>query len=441
MAWRGTCVSFLARGEQMSEQQIFSKCAWRLVPFMVLLYVVSFIDRANVGFAALTMNKDLGFSPAGYGFGAGLFFVSYALFQVPANVILARVGARRWVFVIMAAWGVLSAACSLVQDATSFYVLRFLLGAAEAGYAPAMIYYLTLWFPQTYRVRFTSAFYIGVPLAFIIGGPLSGVILGLDGVAQLRGWQWLFLLEGLPAFLLAFAVLKFLPDGPKDASWLNGEQKQLIAKRLADENTAKQSELWPALRDPRVLAIGAIVLGVDTGLYGVTLWLPQVVQAMGFSNFTTGFVVALPYVVSIPPIMLWGRSSDRKRERIWHVALPAILAAAGFVVASLSQSDLLTLLALTAATVGILATLGPMVTLPVSFLSGTAAAGGIALCNAFGNVGGFVGPYMIGVLKEQSGGYASAMTALAFALVIAALIALALRRAITPGAAPVASTT
>jgi MFS transporter, ACS family, tartrate transporter len=371
----------------MSEQQIFAKCAWRLLPFMVLLYVVSFIDRVNVGFAALTMNKDLGFSPAVYGLGAGLFFVSYALFQVPANVILARVGAQRWVFLIMATWGILSAACALVQDSASFYALRFLLGVAEAGYAPGMIFYLTLWFPQAHRVRFTAVFYIGVPLAFIIGGPLSGLILGMEGIAHLHGWQWLFLLEGLPALLLALAVFRFLPDGPRDASWLSSAEKKAIGELLAAEDTVKRRELWPALRDPRVLALGAVVFGVDTGIYGITLWLPQIVQGMGFSNFATGFVVALLYILSMPAMIFWGRSSDQKRERIWHVALPAMLAAVGFVVASLAQSDLLVLAALSAAMFGLMAALAPMLSLPSLFLSGTAAAGGIALCNTLGSFG------------------------------------------------------
>jgi MFS transporter, ACS family, tartrate transporter len=416
----------------MNEQQIFAKCAWRLLPFMVLFYVVSFIDRVNVGFAALTMNKDLGFSPAVYGLGAGLFFVSYALFQVPANVILARVGAQRWVFLIMATWGILSAACALVQDPASFYALRFLLGVAEAGYAPGMIFYLTLWFPQTYRVRFTAVFYIGVPLAFVIGGPLSGLILGMEGIAHLHGWQWLFLLEGLPALLLAFAVFRFLPDGPSDASWLSSAEKEAIGELLVAEDTVKRRELWPALRDPRVLALGAVVFGVDTGIYGITLWLPQIVQGMGFSNFATGFVVALLYIVSMPAMILWGRSSDQKRERIWHVALPAMLAAVGFVVASLAQSDLLVLAALGAATFGLMAALAPMLSLPSLFLSGTAAAGGIALCNTLGSFGGFAGPYMLGVLKQETGGYASAMAALAFVLVMAALITLALGRAMGP---------
>jgi ACS family tartrate transporter-like MFS transporter len=217
------------------ENQVFAKCAWRLIPFMGLLYLVSFIDRTNAGLAALTMNKDLSFSPTVFGFGAGIFFMGYALFQVPANVILERIGARRWVFCIMAVWGLLSASNALVQTPISFYIVRFLLGLAEAGFIPGMFLYLSYWFPRGYLARFTAYFMVANPLSFVIGGPISSVIMGMDGVAGLHGWQWLFLMEGLPAFLLSFAVLRFLPDFPARAAWLTGEEKDAVAARLANE--------------------------------------------------------------------------------------------------------------------------------------------------------------------------------------------------------------
>ena len=399
---------------------------------MVLLYLVNFLDRLNVGFAALTMNKDLGFSPAMFGFGAGVFFIGYLLFQVPANVILERVGARRWIFCITAIWGLISASNAFVQGPTSFYALRFLLGVAEAGLFPGMIFYLTLWFPQTYRARFTASFYVAIPLAGIIGGPLSGLILGMDGVGDLHGWQWLFLIEGTPALVLAFAVLKFLPDGPADASWLTGAEKKTIAARHAAEDSTEHRDLWRALRDPRVLALGLVNFGIQCGLYGTTLWLPQIVQAMGFSNLATGFVVALPYVAAMAAMILWGRSSDKRGERIWHVALPILLAAAGFAGASVAQTDPLVLVALTLSMVGIVSAYGPFWSLPSSFLGGSAAAGGIALINTIASLGGFVGPTIIGVLKEQTGSYASAMAMLAIVFVVAALIVLALGRAMAP---------
>ena len=289
---------------------VFLKCAWRLIPFMMLLYLLNFLDRVNVGFAALTMNRDLGFTPEIYGFGAGMLFFSYAFFQLPANLVFERLGARRWVFCMLVTWGLISAANAFLQNATSFYVLRFLLGAAEAGFFPGMIYYLTLWFPQAYRARFIAMFMTAQPFAFIIGGPLSTLILDMDGVAGLRGWQWLFLIEGLPAVLLSFAVLRWLPDGPATASWLTRDEKAAIASRLAAEDTAERRDLWPALLDARIWALGFVGFGQNCAAYGVGLWFPQMVQAMGFSTRATGFVVALPFVAVMVAMVLWARSSD-----------------------------------------------------------------------------------------------------------------------------------
>ena len=409
----------------MSQGQIFAKCAWRLIPFMVVLYVVNFLDRVNVGFATLTMNEDLGFSPAIYGFGAGLFFVGYFLFQVPANLILQKLGARRWIFCILAVWGVISVSNALSRGPASFYGLRFLLGLAEAGFFPGMIFYLTLWFPRSYRARFTASFMTAVPLANIIGAPLSSLILGMNGTSQLAGWQWLFLLEGLPACVLAFAVLKFLPDGPRQASWLSETEKAMIAARLAAEDSTTHHKLSRALRDPRVLALCPVGLGLSFGNYGVGLWLPQIVQGMGFSNLATGFVVAVPSIAGGVAMILWGRSSDRRGERVRHVAGAALLAAAALGVASLGPSDLVVLIALTFATVGIYAALPTFYSVPSMFLSGTAAAGGIALVNTFGTgLGGFLGPTVVGLLKQQTGGYAAGMAALALGLTLSATILL-----------------
>jgi ACS family tartrate transporter-like MFS transporter len=413
----------------MSERQIFTKCAWRLIPFMGLLFLANYIDRVNVGFGALTMNRDLGFSPSVYGLGAGVFFLGYLLFQVPAVVFLARVGARKAVFCIMATWGTISTANALVQSPSSFYALRFFLGVAEAGFIPGMLLYLTYWFPQAYRARYTAMFMSAIPLAFVIGGPLSGLILGMDGWADIHGWQWLFLIEGTPVLLLAFAVLKLLPDGPADASWLTGEEKATIAGRLAAEYSSESRDLRRALCDPCVIALGLAKLGLLVALYGVQLWLPQIVQAMGFSNSATGFVVALTFALSIPAMVLWARSSDVRGERFWHGALSMLLAAAGFIVASLAQNDLLVLVALTLSAVGVLAAVSPMDNLPSSFLSGPALAGGIALYNSIGNVGGFLGPTIIGVLKDATGTYAAGMMALALGLVMSAIIVVALGRA------------
>jgi ACS family tartrate transporter-like MFS transporter len=412
----------------MSEHALFTKCAWRLIPLMMVLYLANYIDRVNAGFAALTMNTDLGFSPGVFGLGGGILFVGYLAFQVPANAVLARAGARRTVFWIMATWGAISAATAFVQGPLSFYLLRFLLGVAEAGFFPGMIFYLTLWFPRSYRTRFASLFLCAIPLSGIVGGPLSGYILELDGVLSLHGWQWLFLLEGLPASLLAFAVLKWLPDGPAQAAWLNQSEKTAIEARLGTE-PADEKDLWSALSDPRVLAVCAAAFAQGCALYGTGLWLPQIVKAMGFSNFGAGFIVALCYLAGMVAMIVWGYSSDKRDDRIWHAAVGWLLAAAGFLIASLAQTSAVSLSGLVLAIAGTLAVIGPYVTIVPTFLRGAPAAAGIALVNAFVSLGGFAGPVLIGVLSGRSGNYASSMATLAAGLVLAALIVIALGRA------------
>jgi MFS transporter, ACS family, tartrate transporter len=407
----------------MAEQdQVFAKCAWRLIPFMGLLFIVSFVDRTNTGFAALTMNKDLGFSPTVFGFGAGIFFVGYSMFQVPANVILERIGARSWVFCIMAVWGLLSASNALVQTPISFYVVRFFLGVAEAGFVPGMFLYLTYWFPRGHLARLTAYFMIAVPLSFVIGGPVSSLILGMDGLAGLRGWQWLFLMEGLPAFLLAFAVLKFLPDRPARASWLTKGEKDTVAARLLAEEPAGRPDLWPALRDLRVVALGMAFLAANVAAYGILLWLPQIVKAMGFSLLATGPVVASCFVMAIPAMILCGRSSSKRGERIWHVALPWLITASCLAVASLTQSNTIVLAALVIGLAANSATYGAFFSLPASFLRGTAAAGGIGLIGTFGNIGAILGPAFTGVLVQGSGNYKTGFAADGIGYALAALI-------------------
>jgi ACS family tartrate transporter-like MFS transporter len=380
------------------------------------------------------MNKDMGFSPALYGFGAGIFFFGYLLFQVPSSVLLARMGTRRSIFCILTIWGTISTATALVRGPTSFYVLRFLLGASEAGFFPVMLLYLTYWFPKSYRTRFTASFMTAIPLASIIGGPLSSLILGMDGAFALHGWQWLFVLEGLPACGLGVAVLMWLPNGPADASWLTSREKEIIFSRLAHEDFAQHRTVWPALRDPRLWVLGLVNFGILFGIYGVQLWLPQIVQAMGFSNLAIGFVAALPFVAGLPAMVLWGRSSDARDDRIWHIILAAIFASMAFVVASLTQSNMLSLFALSFALVGILAMQPPFFSLLSLFLSGPAAAAGVALVISISNVGSFVGPSIVGVLREQTGSYTSGMALFALVLLLAAVIVFVSGRTMSPSA-------
>jgi ACS family tartrate transporter-like MFS transporter len=412
----------------MSDDRVFAKSAWRLIPFTMLLFIVNYVDRTNVGFAALTMNKDLGFSPAVYGFGASVFFISYFFFQVPANFILQRIGARRWMFLILAVWSLVSASNALVHDPASFYVLRFLLGIAEAGFFPGITYYLTRWFPQAYLARNVAGFQIAMPLSFVIGGPLASLILGLDGSFGLHGWQWLFLGEGLPAFLIAFAVLKFLPDGPADAPWLSDAERALIASRLAAEDVAERRAFWPVLRDWRVIGFGLALSGIMSGFYGIGFWIPQIVQAMGFSTRMTGLVVAIPYLTAAIAVMIWARSSDKRGERFWHVVLPILLAAMGFAAASVVQSNFMILVALTCTAVGVLCGLPPLNGLLKSHLSGAAFASGIAVYNSIGSLGGFLGPDLIGAIKEATGSYAPGMMVIAVGLMMSAVMMFLLGR-------------
>ncbi len=408
-----------------------SRAAWRLIPFMGLLYVVSFLDRVNVGFAALTMNKDLGFTPEIYGFGAGIFFFGYFLFEVPSNVILEKVGARIWICRIMLTWGAVSMLTAFANGPLSFYVMRFLLGLAEAGFFPGMVLYLTYWFPQTTRARFVALFLAAVPLANVIGSPVSGYILGVEGVLHLRGWQWLFLLEGLPSVLLGFAVLFVLPDRPAEAGWLDDAEKSAIAAVLAEEPPRTHTAFLSMLRDPRVWLLAVPDFGIVLGLYGLNLWLPQIVKEMGFSTVETSFVVTVPYIVSVIAMVLWGISSDARGERVWHIASATLLGAAGLIAAALLHSNIAVLVALTAAAAGIYAALSVFWTLPTSFLGGTAAAGGIALINSISNTGGFFGPYLMGWLKQHTGGYSAGMAVLAAALIGSSVLVIAIGRTLT----------
>ncbi|WP_288193136.1 MFS transporter [uncultured Phyllobacterium sp.] len=410
----------------------YRKISLRIIPFMMVLYLVAFLDRVNISFAALTMNDDVGLTPYVYGWGAGIFFLGYFLFEVPSNVILEKVGARLWIARIMITWGLVSAAMAFVQGPWSFFILRFLLGLAEAGFLPGMILYLTYWFPAAQRAKFIGLFMAAVPLASAVGAPLSSLIIGIEHAWGLKGWQWLFIIEGIPSCLLGLAVLRLLPNGPAQAPWLTLTERRIVQERLDKDHLAHsgraQHRLWPALVDRRVLLLGLVYFGIVIGLYGIGLWLPQMIKAMGFSNTQVGFITALPYLVSAIAMLLWGRHSDKTGERVWHVAIAAAVSAIGFIGSVYLQSNLVALLCLGIASVGIYASLGPFWAMPPVFLQGTAAAGGIALINSVGNLGGFVGPYLVGWIKQSTGSFQIGMGVLACCLAAAAVMVLFLGR-------------
>ncbi len=417
-----------------AEEAIYRRLRWRLVPYLLLLYVIAWFDRVNISFAALQMNQDLGFGPAVYGFGAGIFFAAYALFEVPSNLILARVGARRWIARIMVSWGLLSIAMMFVQGKWSFYTLRVLLGIAEAGFLPGVLYYLSQWFPPRERGRAVSWFLLGIPLSSVLGGPLAGLLLGLDGWHGLRGWQWLFILEGLPAFLLGVATWFILPDRPRDARWLNANEWELVERRIADEATRKHarhgSGLRVALLHPTVWLLCLVSFAVQTGSYGLTLWIPQIVRGISVqSDLMTGLISAIPYGAAAIAMLLVGASSDRTGERFWHVALPSFIGAAGFAASALVHTPVPGMIALTVAAMGDMSTRGTFWTLPGRFLTGSALAAGIAFINTFGALGGFVGPTMVGYVREATHSFAGGLQIMAALLVIAGVGTLVLKRA------------
>ena len=411
-----------------------TKVGWRLLPFLLLLYVVAWLDRVNIGFAALQMNADMGFSNTVYGFGAGIFFIGYALFEVPSNLVLARVGARLWIARIMITWGVLSVAMMFMAGPISFYVLRFLLGVAEAGFLPGIIYYLGNWYPAKDRARAVSWFMLAIPLSTVVGGPLAGVILELDGWHGLQGWQWLFLLEGAPAVVLGFIVLGYLTDSPDKAKWLDPAQRHWLVERMASEQRAAQARhgvgLGAALLHPTVWLLGFVLFACQTGSYGLTLWIPQIVRGLsGLSDFAVSMISALPYVAASIGMILIGASSDRTGERFLHIAIPSAIGGLGFIASAYFTSPWPAMIALTFAAVGDLGTRGPFWSLPTRFLTGSAAAAGIALINTMASLGGFVGPSMVGVVLDYTDSFAGGLVFLAVLLLLAAGATLALRRA------------
>jgi D-galactonate transporter len=414
--------------QQDVENAAYAKVTWRLIPFLFLCYVFAYLDRVNVGFAKLQMLSDLKFSETIYGLGAGIFFIGYFLMEVPSNLALHRFGARKWIARIMISWGVISAAMIFVKTPTMFYILRFFLGVAEAGFFPGIILYLTYWYPASRRSKITALFMTGIPIAGVVGGPLSGWILQrFHNVNGMPGWQWLFLLEAIPSLVTGVITFFYLNDKIGDAKWLNTEEKALLERGLANETSKIEvHHASGAFKSSRVWVLCACYFGIIMGLYGISFWLPSLIKASGVTDaLDIGLLTMIPYGFAAVAMVMIGRSSDRTKERRWHVAVPAVIGAAGLVVSTfVSHQPALAVLALTFATIGILGALCQFWSIPPAFLGGAAAAAGIALINSVGNLAGFVSPYVVGWIKDATQSTDIGLYCIAVSLIAAALIVL-----------------
>ena len=408
---------------------LYRRVSWRLMPFLFLCYVAAYLDRVNVGFAKLQMLSDLRFSDTVYGIGAGIFFVGYFLFEVPSNLLMTRTGARIWIARIMISWGAISSAMMFVDSVASFYVLRFLLGAAEAGFFPGIILYLTYWYPAHRRARMVALFMSGVAVAGVVGGPLSGWIMKtFAGLHGLSGWQWLFLLEGVPSVLLGVWTLFYLDDGIRPAKWLSEGDKQMLEQAIAEDGKQQQHmPLAQMFSNGKVWLLALVYFLFVMGLYGVSFWLPQLVKNSGIDDvFTIGLLTSIPYFVAAVVMVLAARHSDRSGERRWHAAVAALAGALGLIVATVySDNTVIAMAALSVATAGILSTFPIFWSLPTAMLGGAAAAAGIALINSVGNLAGFVSPYLVGAIKDATHSTANGIYLLAASLVAGAVLVVA----------------
>src|SRR5216117_2222949 len=409
------------------------KVTLRLIPFLFVLYIVAWLDRVNVGFAALQMNSDLGFSSAAFGFGSGVFFLGYCLFEVPSNLLLHRVGARRWIARIMITWGAISVAMMFVRSSLTFYVLRFLRGDAEAGFFPGVIYYLSLWYPEAQRARAIAAFMTAVPLSGVIGGPLSGALLSLNGVLSLAGWQWLFLVEGLPAVLLGVIVLVYLTDRPEAAHWLSPAERHWLAYKVASERDACTAAhpigTLAAMANPTVWQLGIIFLLAAIGFYGYSFWAPLIIKSLtASSDLDVGLILGAISAATIICVVLNSAHSDRTDERPLHVAVPLLVTGAGFFACAFLSEPRLAVLSLALVPIGHCSAYEPFFSMPTRFLTGAPAAAGIALVVTIANVGGFIGPTLMGAMKDRMDTHSAAFMLLGACGVVAALLALRLRQ-------------
>ncbi len=411
---------------------VVAKLTRRVVPFLFLLYIIGYLDRINVGFAALQMQQQLGFSDATYGLGMGMFFAGYCIFQVPSNLVLERVGARRWLAILMVLWGMVSASMALVHSARGFYALRFVLGVAECGFFPGVIFYLRNWFPSSSYARTVAWFSAAGPISAVVGSPISGGILRLNSFCGLAGWQWLFILEGLPAVILGCVVPFYLVNRPEEAKWLLPEWRTWLAETLAHEQRSQPSvskaEIWKTLGTPSVWLLAMVYLTVNTAGYGIMLWLPKLIRSLAVSNtLVIGGLAAIPYIAAAIVMVLVGMHSDKSGERRWHLVIPAFIGAVAVVVAAYSTSVTPMITILSLAVLAEFSMMGPFWAFSTMAISGTSAAAGIAVINSIGSLGGLVGPWVIGWVRTYTGGFRGGLLCAAMALAISGVLALLVR--------------
>jgi ACS family tartrate transporter-like MFS transporter len=406
-----------------------AKVSRRLIPFLVTGFIVAYLDRVNIGFAALTMNGELGFTPEFFGWGAGIFFVGYCLFEAPSNYIMHRVGARIWIARIMVSWGVVSALTAFIWNEASFVTLRLLLGVMEAGFAPGVILYLTYWIPAAQRARVLAGFLIAVPVSSAIGSPISGIILAaMDGVGGISGWRWLFLMEALPSIILGIVCFFYLPDGPQSAKWLTSSEKTSLRAALEKDAGQDHGDHWRALKDMRILVLGVAYFGIVIALYGLSFWLPQIIKSFGFGVVATSLLASIPYVCSAFAMWAWSRSSDRRSETVGHTALAGVIGAVGLACAAYAPTPLLSMIALSVAAIGAIAALPTFWSFATLALGSGDGVIGVAMINSIGNISGFAGPYLVGLIKGATGEFSDALLALALGPLLTALLLLRARR-------------
>jgi D-galactonate transporter len=419
--------------DPLFEKQTFRKITWRLIPFLFLCYILAYLDRVNVGFAKLQMQQDLGISDTVYGMGAGIFFIGYFLFEVPSNLIMQKVGAKFWIARIMIVWGFLSSSMMLTQSANMFYVFRFFLGVAEAGFFPGIILYLTFWYPRKYRAKMVAVFMTAIALSGVVGGPLSGWIMSsMSGVAGLKAWQWLFLLEGIPSVIIGIIVLFYLDNNPASARWLSSEEKELVLTRLQEEEELKKAEgesrhrISDAFRSKKVWLLCLVYFGFIVGNYGIGFWLPQIIkETLTRDVWLIGLISIIPWGIAAIAMVINGHHSDKTGERRWHIAMAGIVGAVAFALSGYPGiSGVIGLVALTFAVSGVMSAISAFWTLPTSLLSGTAAAAGIAWINSVGNLGGYLGPFIIGHIRDSSNNMSLALGVLAVCCLISSLAVL-----------------